>query len=475
MKRPPFYAFCILGALAWMSALSAFALSEEIAALIARPTQLNADVGSPNHPATTDSEQAQAFYNQGLGWTHSYFWIEAARSFRQALEHDENLALAHVGMALAYRQLGDMEASKERMARAMELREQASDRERRYIEARQTQWSADQAKGEERGNLMNQYRSELTRLVEDYPWDAELWVARGQAEESGTRGIGQRGRAKQAAWYEAALARDPSHIGALHYLTHCYENIRAYELAVNRAEKYGNRAKAAPHAQHMVGHVLPRAGRWEDAARRFARAHRLEMNYFKAENVKPGVEWHHLHNLHLYGMALMRLGKERQARQILQRALDIRKGGGEARRYWECLLHFERYDQVLKLTGEWEQDRNFAEAYAIEALLLAGQLEKARERLAELEKDENSERRLELLKAKTALFSDDEEERKKGEEKLLERAGQMSRKASFDGWGDGLFNIARMMKAAQLAQNDALLQGLTAELRRIDPVYDPLQ
>ena len=475
MKRPPFYAPCILCALVWMSALSAFALSEEAAMIIARPTQLNADVGAPNHPVTTDSKQAQAFYNQGLGWTHSYFWIEAARSFRQALEHDENLALAHVGMALAYRQLRDMGKSKERMARAMGLREQASDRERRYIEARETQWRADEAKGEERDNLMGQYRHELTRLIEDYPWDAELWIARGQAEELDARGIGQSGGIEQAVWYEAALAHDPSHIGALHYLTHCYENIGAYELAVDRAEKYGNRAKAAPHAQHMVGHVLPRAGRWEDAVRRFARGHRLEVEYFKTENVKPGIEWHHLHNLHLYGMALMRLGREGQARRILKRALDIRRSGGEARRYWECLLHFERYDQVLKLTGEWDKDMYFAEAYAVEALLLAGRLEKARERLAELEKNENKEKRLELLKAKTALFSDNKEERKKGAEKLIEKARQMAGKANFDGWGDGLFNIARMMKAAQLAKNKDLLQRLAVELRRIDPDYDPLQ
>ncbi len=475
MKRPPFYALCILCALAWMSALSASAVSEDVAEIIARPTQLNANVGAPNHPVTTDSEEAQAFYNQGLGWAHSYFWIEAARSFRQALEHDENLALAHFGMALAYRQLSDMDASNERMARAIDMSELASDRERRYIEARRSQWSADQAKGEERENMMNQYRSELTSLIEDYPWDAELWIARGQAEESGPRAIGQGGGVKQAAWYEAALAQDPTHIGALHYLTHCYENMGAYELAVNRAEKYGNRAKAAPHAQHMVGHVLPRAGRWEDAVRRFARGHRLEMNYFRTENAAPSIEWHHMHNLHLYGMALMRLGREKQARRILQRALEIHRGGGEARRYWECLLHFERYDEVLKLADEWENDRNLAEAYAIEALLLAGQLEKARERLAEQEKDEKAERRLKMLKAKTALFSDNKEEREKGAQTLLERARQMAGKKNFDGWGEGLFNIARMMKAAQLAQNDALLQDLTAELRRIDPDYDPLQ
>ena len=450
------------------------AVPEDVAELIERPTQLNADVGAPNHTVTTDSEEAQAFYNQGLGWTHSYFWIEAARSFRQALEHDENLALAHFGMALAYRQLGDMDASNERMARAIDMGEQASDRERRYIEARRSQWSADQAKGEERENLMNLYRSQLTSLIEAYPWDAELWIARGQAEDSGPRATGQGGGVKQAAWYEAALARDPTHIGALHYLTHCYENMGAYELAVDRAEKFGNLAKAAPHAQHMVGHVLPRVGRWEDAVRRFARGHRLELNYFKTEKVRPGVEWHHMHNLHLYGMALMRVGKERQAKRILQRALDIHKGGGAARRYWECLISFERYDAVLKLTSEWEHDRNLAEAYAIETLLLAGEIEAARERLTELEKDENAKKHMEMLKAKTALFSDDEEERKKGAEKLLERARHASRRTSFDGWGDGLFQIARMMKIAKLAQNESLLEGLTVELRRIDPEYDPL-
>ena len=459
----------------WTAAAAAFAVSDEAAELIARPTGLIAETGAPHHPVTTESETAQAFYNQGLGWTHSYFWIEAARSFRQALDADPDLALAHVGMAIAYRQLGDIDLGRKSLDKALELKEKVSDRERGYIEARDTQWRADRARGDERKELMAEYRSALTRLVEAHPWDAELWAARGQASEANPRGIGQRGRIEAAAWYEGALAQNPNHIGALHYLTHCYENTGNYVLAVDRAEKFADRALAAPHAQHMAGHVLPRAGRWEDAVARFARAHALETAYFEREQVPPTVEWHHAHNMHLYGMALMRMGREEQARAIFERAMRLKGGTGAARRYWEFLIHFRHFEELQEAASAWEGDRPLAEAYAVEGLLLDGKIEEARRRIEAYEKEGKAESRLELMKAKAGLFSDDAKTRAESAETLMEHARKMASKNNFDGWGDGLFHITRMARMARAAGDDALLEQLRAELRRVDPEYDPLR
>ena len=63
---------------------------------------MRAGIGSAHDPVATASPQAQAFYDQGLAYLHSYVWLEAARSFNQALRLDPKLALAHAGLPIAY-------------------------------------------------------------------------------------------------------------------------------------------------------------------------------------------------------------------------------------------------------------------------------------------------------------------------------------------------------------------------------------
>ena len=55
--------------------------------------------GQAHDPVTSASPEAQAFYDQGVAYLHSYVWIEAARALRQALRLDPKLALAHVGLS----------------------------------------------------------------------------------------------------------------------------------------------------------------------------------------------------------------------------------------------------------------------------------------------------------------------------------------------------------------------------------------
>ncbi len=43
----------------------------------------------------------------------SYFWIESARSFYQALRHDPNLAMAYIGLSCVYSGLDNPKAAKQ--------------------------------------------------------------------------------------------------------------------------------------------------------------------------------------------------------------------------------------------------------------------------------------------------------------------------------------------------------------------------
>ncbi len=59
------------------------------------------DVGSASFPITTESEQAQAFFNQGIALLHAFWYSEADRSFRQALSLDAECPMIYWGLAMA--------------------------------------------------------------------------------------------------------------------------------------------------------------------------------------------------------------------------------------------------------------------------------------------------------------------------------------------------------------------------------------
>src|SRR5437762_5886615 len=103
--------------------------------LARRPVPLRSGIGAAHDDLTTASTQAQAFYDQGLAYLHSYVWLEAARSFNQALRLDANLAMAHLGLTIAYTELNAPAAARDALSRAQALRAKASAHDRTHIDA----------------------------------------------------------------------------------------------------------------------------------------------------------------------------------------------------------------------------------------------------------------------------------------------------------------------------------------------------
>src|SRR5262245_43344115 len=67
--------------------------------VLERPLPLRGGVGVAHETVTTSAPQAQAFYDQGIAYLHSYVWIDAARSFHEALRKDPRLAMAWIGLS----------------------------------------------------------------------------------------------------------------------------------------------------------------------------------------------------------------------------------------------------------------------------------------------------------------------------------------------------------------------------------------
>ncbi len=80
--------------------------------ILERPVSLRRDIGNVHEKVTTSSSEAQAFYDQGLNYLSSYVWIEAARSFHQALRLDPKLAAAYAGLCDVYINLQDLPAAR---------------------------------------------------------------------------------------------------------------------------------------------------------------------------------------------------------------------------------------------------------------------------------------------------------------------------------------------------------------------------
>ena len=291
------------------------------AALLERPLPLRRGVGNSRETVTTGSQEAQAYYDQGLNYVESYVWIEAARSFHQALRLDPKLALAYVGLSRVQSGLGNDKAARLMLERAKALGLAPPTASGAASRSARSSWTRSTASRTRRRSPRTRRRS----TTRSWPTWAirSLWLMRGTAEESNASGRGQRGNASSVAFYERALQLVPDHASAHHYLVHSYETIGRIEDALVHGEAYARLSPAIPHAAHMWAHDLRRVGRMDEAIVQFLKVDSLERAYFKAERLDPSLDWHHGHNLDLLATCYEHKGQMATAEKILRRAATL--------------------------------------------------------------------------------------------------------------------------------------------------------
>ena len=291
------------------------------AEVLERPLPLRDGIGTAHEPVTTSSPEAQAYYDQGIAYLHSYVWIEAARSFNQALRLDKNLAMAYLGLSYALEELGASEGAKRASSSALALDEGATGREQLRIELRAKQLAASAQPGDPA--LRADYFKLFDQALEKYPKDVELLLLRGHAHESAQQMPGMGGGEESLRFYQRALAESPNSFAAHHYLAHAYENLGAIDHALEQAAEYARLAPAIAHAHHMFGHSLRRVNRMTDAIAEFRRADELALAYFKSDKIAPQYDWQYHHNLDLLGTAYEYTGQMRSAEAVLRRSFEL--------------------------------------------------------------------------------------------------------------------------------------------------------
>jgi tetratricopeptide (TPR) repeat protein len=342
--------------------------------LARRPVPLRTGIGSA-HDAASASKDAQAFYDQGLAYLHSYVWLEAARSFNQALRLDAKLALAHVGLTIAYTELNAAPVARAALERAKALA--STDHETRHVAVRALQMAAEEAPGD--AASLAAYRAALDAALVAFPADEELWLQRGQAESPDPAERGQGSVAGSVRYYDKALALAPGHFAAHHYLAHAGENTGQWQEALTHGATYAKMAPAVPHARHMDGHNLRRVGRIDEAIAEFEAADTLETAYFASERVPVEYDWHYQHNLDLLATSYQYVGRMRKAEDLFRRSFAIASSlvvqEFNKREWPEFLLARGRATEALVAA-------NVMAAHRSPVVSAAGHLEAGRARLA---------------------------------------------------------------------------------------------
>jgi tetratricopeptide (TPR) repeat protein len=290
-------------------------------ALLDRPIALRGRIGVAHDGVDTRSRAAQQFYDQGLAYLHNYVWIDAARSFRQALRNDARLAVAYAELSIAQEELGLDADAREALARAEAGSGSASAHDRQHIALRRRQVEAEAAPHD--AGRLAAYRTALQSATAAFPSDAELWLLRGVAEAAAPGDRGQGATLSSIPYFDKALAVAPNHFAAHHYLAHAFENANRIDGALTQASAYAALAPDIPHARHMKGHELRRVGRVGEAIAQFEAADALETQHFRAERIAPQYDWHYEHNLDLLASSFQYLGQMTKAEAIYKRAFAL--------------------------------------------------------------------------------------------------------------------------------------------------------
>lgn len=331
-------------------------------------------LGKHHHAISTKSKQAQRYFNQGLMLAYAFNHQEAIRSFRGALKHDPNCAMAYWGIAYASgphvnrpMDQDDNVRAWEALQQAIALKPVAGAKERAYIDALAKRY---QAKFEEDRSALDQaYAAAMRDLTRQFPDDLDAQVIFSEAlMDTMPWDYWLKDRSPKPETEEAFAAlryvinRNPDHPGANHFFIHAVEAGPHPEQGIPSADRLTGYAPQAGHLVHMPAHIYMRVGQYYDAeiANRLAtKADRAYIRHCAAQGFYPGA--YYPHNEHFLWYARLFQGNSAGALAAANKTAEVAienycgpKKAVEGPRLrhlpWLTLARFGRWDEVLKVS-----------------------------------------------------------------------------------------------------------------------------
>lgn len=289
-------------------------------------------MGTHHHPITTGDADAQRYFDQGLIIDFGFNHAESARSFRAAQTLDPDCAMCYWGEALA---LGpninvtsdgkvimaddDRVAAHKAISKAVDLKDNASPRERDYIDALAARYNGDPSTARE--PLDEAYMNAMRELHRKYPDDddaAALFaesIMNTMPWDYWLDGSNPKPLTREAIdVLETVLERSPEHPMAIHLYIHAVEASDSPQRAEAPADDLQHLVPGSGHLVHMPSHIYYRIGRYADASRANELAAAVDEAYIaqcNAQGFYPAA--YYPHNIHFLWASASMEGRSKVA------------------------------------------------------------------------------------------------------------------------------------------------------------------
>ncbi|MFN3191713.1 MAG: redoxin domain-containing protein [Aureliella sp.] len=279
-------------------------------------------MGNVEFKASTSSNVAQRFINQGVAQLHGFWYYEAERSFRQAEVLDPDCAIAYWGMAMANTE--NMDRARDFIKEAVDRKDSATRREQMFIDA-YAQFCKefdDKDKKIEKKDRAQRYTRDLEEIVEEFPEDIE-------AKAFLALQCWQNARADLPIVSYVAINSilgdvfdaNPAH-PAHHYRIHLWDRHKA-KRALESAAKCGPALPGVAHMWHMPGHIYDKLHRYHDAVWQQEASARVDHAHMMRDRVLPDQIHNFAHNNEWLIRNLLKIGRVNDALSLAKNMLEL--------------------------------------------------------------------------------------------------------------------------------------------------------
>jgi tetratricopeptide (TPR) repeat protein len=280
-------------------------------------------LGSYSRKITTDSLEAQRYFDQGLAFVHGFNHNAGIRAFQQAADLDPQCAMAHWGIALASGPHINFalvpphaaELAWKEIGLAKENQQNASPIERALIDALSKRCANPQP--EDRTPLDRAYADAMRDVWKKFPNDPDAGVLFAEAmmnlrpwDQWTPEGQPNPGTDEILATLDAVLKLNPNHPFANHLYIHAVEASPHPERADTAAQRLRDLQPGVAHNVHMPSHIDIRTGRWQEAIETNLKAVAADQRYRKTFGPAKGfLNVYVAHNRHMLAYAAMMTGQ----------------------------------------------------------------------------------------------------------------------------------------------------------------------
>ncbi len=306
------------------------------------------DMGAFSRAVTTQSEDAQIWFDRGINWVYGYNHMEAVACFQKALEHDPDCAMAHWGVAYAagpnYNlpwRLMDPNGQAQALAMAYDATQIALEKAPNATEVEQALIRALPARYPEREPIPDMrpwdqaYTNAMREVYEAHPDDLEVRTIFVEAImnetpwrmwDLQTGGVADgAGTVEAREVLEGALENIPAtweHPGMLHLYVHLMEMSPFPELALRAGDKLRDLSPDAGHLIHMPTHIDVLCGNYRDVVVYNQKASVADRKFLAKEGPLNLYAAYRTHNYHFAIYGAMFMGQYQPAIDAAQELID---------------------------------------------------------------------------------------------------------------------------------------------------------